>query len=82
MTIRGNEFIPNKFTVEAGKPINWTIIGESITGCSNEVIMPEFGIDVSIETGQTKSVVFTIDKPGKYQFSCWMVMILGEIEAV
>jgi len=82
MRVIGNEFMPNKFTVEAGKPVRWTIIGERVTGCSNEVIMSEFGIDVKIETGETKSVVFTPDEPGKYQFSCWMAMIFGEIEVV
>lgn len=82
MTIRGNEFVPNKFTVEAGKPVKWTIIGESVTGCSNEVIAPDFGVDVKVDTGETKTVIFTPTEKGRFQFSCWMVMILGEIEVV
>lgn len=82
MKVMSNQFVPNKFTVQAGKPVKWTIIGEDVSGCSNEVIMGEFNIDVPIETGQTKSVFFTPTKPGKYRFSCWMGMILGEIEAV
>ncbi|MBN2517542.1 MAG: sulfite exporter TauE/SafE family protein [Candidatus Altiarchaeota archaeon] len=82
MRIIGNDFVPNTFTVEAGKPVKWTIIGERVTGCSNEVIFPEFGIDVPVETGETKEVFFTPAKPGKYQFSCWMAMIFGEVNVV
>jgi sulfite exporter TauE/SafE/copper chaperone CopZ len=82
MTINGNNFVPNKFTVESGKPVKWTIIGEHVTGCSNEVIQADWAIDVPIETGETKEVFFTPEEPGNYQFSCWMAMIFGEIEVI
>jgi len=82
MTIDGTTFSPNKFTVEAGIPVKWTIIGKHVTGCSNEVIQADWGIDVPIETGETKSAWFTPENPGKYPFSCWMAMIFGEIEVV
>jgi len=82
MTIDGIDFIPNSFTVVAGKPVKWTIIGKHVNGCSNEVIQADWGIDVPIETGETKEVWFTPEKPGKYSFSCWMAMIFGEINVV
>ncbi len=72
----------NTFTVEAGKPVKWTIIGDHVTGCSNEIIQADFGIDVPLETGEVKSVFFTPEKKGKYTFSCWMEMLFGEINVV
>jgi sulfite exporter TauE/SafE/copper chaperone CopZ len=80
MTIDGNDFVPNRFTVEAGKPVKWTIVGKRVTGCSNEIIQADWEIDVPIETGETKSVFFLPEEKGTYTFSCWMAMLFGEIE--
>lgn len=81
MRISGG-FVPKTFTVQAGKPVKWTIIGERVSRCTNEVIQRDFGIDVRITNGETKTVVFTPTKPGTYQFSCWMNMVRGQITVV
>lgn len=81
MKISGR-FVPNTFTVKAGQQVKWTIIGERVSGCVNEVIQKDFDIDVQISTGETKTVYFTPTKPGTYSFSCWMNMVRGTIKVI
>lgn len=76
MTVNYSGFEPNNFELEVGVPVKWIIIGEQVTGCTNEIIVPELDIRKKISPGQN-IVEFIPEKVGVINFSCWMGMVKG-----
>ena len=70
-------------TVLAGVPVKWTIVAPSgsITGCNNRLIIPAYGIEKPLVTGDNV-IEFTPDKSGIVPYSCWMGMIRSKITVV
>lgn len=77
VTFRGYE--PNIFTIKQGVPVRWIINGEQITGCTNEIIVPQLGIRQPINKGQNV-IEFIPKQTGTLGFSCWMGMVRGRFE--
>ena len=50
------------------------------TGCNEVLIIPSLNIEKELQVGDNV-IEFTIDKPGKISYSCWMRMIRGTITA-
>ncbi len=74
-------FTPNRFEIKKGVPVKWIINGKQITGCSNEVIVPKYGISKKLTPGQN-IVEFTPTSAGTVSFSCWMGMIRGSFNVI
>ncbi|MDR1943312.1 MAG: sulfite exporter TauE/SafE family protein [Synergistaceae bacterium] len=70
-------------TVKAGVPVKWNLKAErgTINGCNNTVVIPSFGIEKRLQTGDN-IIEFTPLKSGRYRYSCWMGMIRGMITVV
>lgn len=66
--------------VQAGVPVKWIIDApdDSINGCNNRMILPEYGIEHTFEPGENV-ITFTPDSTGKFAYSCWMGMIRATI---
>lgn len=66
--------------VQAGIPVKWIIDAPkgSINGCNNRMIIRDFGIEHTFQTGEN-IIEFTPEKTGKVSYSCWMGMIRGTI---
>lgn len=67
---------PSSFVLKKGVPVKWNINVEQLTGCNNEIIVREYGIDVKLKKG-LNVVEFTPTKIGTVRWSCWMGMIPG-----
>ena len=69
--------------VYEGIPVEWTIHAgeEAINDCNNEIIVPEFGLDVKLAAGDTL-VTFTPQEQGDYVYTCWMGMIKSKIRVI
>jgi uncharacterized protein len=67
---------PDTFALKKGVPVKWNINVEELTGCNNEIIVRDYGIDVKLKKGMNV-VEFTPDKTGTVRWSCWMGMIPG-----
>lgn len=67
-------------TVQAGVPVEWTIVAEkgTINGCNNEIIIPEYDIEQELKTGENV-IKFTPTETGSFGYSCWMGMIRSSI---
>ncbi len=76
MEVSGYGYSPNKLVVKKGIPVRWIINATRITGCNNEIIMREYGIDIKLKPG-IQVVEFTPVREGTVQFSCWMGMLRG-----
>lgn len=76
MHITYQGFEPSTLMIEAGRPVEWVIWGDEVTGCTNRIIIPSLGIQKAIRPG--KNVVsFTATETGNLRFSCWMGMVRG-----
>ncbi|WP_394522634.1 sulfite exporter TauE/SafE family protein [Lacrimispora sp. JR3] len=66
--------------VQAGIPVKWIIDAPkgSINGCNNRMIIRDFGIEHTFQTGENV-IEFNPEKTGKVSYSCWMGMIRGTI---
>ncbi len=83
MEADGHGYRPNNFKVKAGIPIRWEIFDKGADGCTNAIISEDlFEGQIKLKKGQTSVKEFTIEKPGKYKFSCWMGMVYGSFEAI
>ena len=67
---------PDTFTLRKGVPVKWNINVKELTGCNNEIIVRDYGIDAKLEKG-LNVVEFTPTKTGTVRWSCWMGMIPG-----
>ncbi|MDD2732067.1 MAG: sulfite exporter TauE/SafE family protein [Candidatus Pacebacteria bacterium] len=83
MTATSRGYSPNYFIIKTGMPVRWEITDLGTSGCTNAVISKDlFEGEINLTPGKTSIKEFTIDKPGRYKFSCWMGMVSGTIEAV
>ena len=78
LTYRGYE--PNTLYVKKGVPVRWVIDVKQMTGCTDEIIMPEYNIRKSLRYGEN-IIEFTPTRTGTILFSCWMQMVWGKFVA-
>ncbi|MFH1358332.1 MAG: sulfite exporter TauE/SafE family protein [archaeon] len=67
---------PDSFVLKKGVPVKWNIDVKELTGCNNEILVRDYGIDIKLKKG-LNVVEFTPDKTGTVRWSCWMGMIPG-----
>jgi sulfite exporter TauE/SafE/copper chaperone CopZ len=77
MTVDYNGFTPNQFILQKGVPVRWIIDGKQVSGCTNEIIVPDLNIRKKITSGEN-IVEFTPQTEGVISFSCWMGMVRGK----
>lgn len=77
MTVSYKGYSPNVFTIEKDVPVKWIINVEKMTGCTNEIIIPDLKISKPLEIGEN-IIEFTPTKEGDLSFSCWMGMVRGK----
>ena len=77
MNVDYRGYSPNVFTIKKGIPVRWIVDVRQMTGCTNEIIVPDLGIKKKLQYG--KNVIqFTPSKVGDLSFSCWMGMVRGK----
>ena len=70
---------PAAIRVVAGRPVKLVFDRREISGCSEEVVIPEFGIRRFLPAGEKTTVEITPDEPGTYEFTCGMGMLRGRL---
>jgi plastocyanin domain-containing protein len=65
--------------VKAGAPVRLVFDRQETSGCSEEVVIPEFGIRRFLPAHDRTPVEFTPERPGSYEFTCGMGMLRGRI---
>jgi sulfite exporter TauE/SafE/copper chaperone CopZ len=77
MTQGGNGYSPNTFTVQKGRRVLWIINSTSPYSCASSLVMPKYGINVSLHAGEN-IITFTPTETGEIPFSCSMGMYRGK----
>jgi len=65
--------------VRAGRPVRLEFDRQETSGCTEEVVLPDFGIRTYLPAHKTTPVEFTPTRPGSYEFTCGMAMVRGKI---
>lgn len=80
ITVDGG-YSPAQVRVKAGAPVRLVFDRKDTGSCSDEVVLPDFGIRKFLPTGQRTSIEVTPAKAGRYEFTCGMSMLRGAIIA-
>ncbi|MGI9089672.1 MAG: cupredoxin domain-containing protein [Gemmatimonadaceae bacterium] len=72
---------PAVIRVKAGEPVRLVFDRQETSGCSEEIVFPDFGIKKFLPAFQKTTVEVTPPRPGKYGFTCGMSMLHGSLTA-
>ena len=80
VTVRGG-YDPATIHVRAGAPVRLLFDRRETSGCSEEVVFPDFGLRRFLPPFERTAVEFTPPAPGTYEFTCGMSMLHGQVVA-
>jgi plastocyanin domain-containing protein len=80
ITVRGG-YSPSAVRVKAGRPMRLVFDRQETSGCSEEVVLPDFGIRRFLPSGKKTAIEVTPPKAGRYEFTCGMSMLRGTLIA-
>jgi len=81
VVVRGG-YSPATVRVKAGRPVRLLFDRREATGCSEEIVFPDFGIKKFLPPFRKTAVELTPPRPGSYEFTCGMSMLRGRLVAV
>lgn len=80
VTIRvAGGYDPAHVRVKKGTPVRLVFDRQETSGCSEEVVLPDFGIKKYLPAHQKTTVEITPEKAGSYEFTCGMSMLRGRL---
>ena len=75
MRIDGYSYIPNRFTVKQGIPVEWRIDASDAAGCGRFLLAPGLGIRKLLSDRSTTTISFVPQQAGEFGFNCGMGMM-------
>jgi sulfite exporter TauE/SafE/copper chaperone CopZ len=75
MKIEGYDYIPNRFTVRQGIPIEWRIDARNAAGCGRILLSRSLGIQKFLSDTEINVIAFVPRAAGQYSFNCGMGMM-------
>lgn len=70
---------PSNVRVKKGAPVRLVFDRQETSGCSEEVVFPDFGIKRFLPAHQKTTIELTPDQAGSYDFTCGMSMLRGKL---
>jgi plastocyanin domain-containing protein len=70
---------PADIRVSAGTPVRLLFDRREASSCSEEVVLPDFGMKRYLPAHRTTAVELTPATPGTFEFTCGMGMLRGRI---
>jgi plastocyanin domain-containing protein len=78
ITVAGG-YSPATVAVTAGRPVRLVFDRQERDSCSEEIVIPAFGVKKFLPPFEKTAVEFTPTTPGSYDLSCGMGMLHGRI---
>ncbi len=72
-------YSPSHVRVRRGAVVRLLFDRQETSGCSEEVVLPDFGIRRFLPAHRETAVEFTPDREGDFEFMCGMSMMRGRI---
>jgi plastocyanin domain-containing protein len=70
---------PAVVRVRSGAPVRLIFERREAAGCSEEVVLPDFGIRKFLPAPGETAVEVSPERPGTYEFTCGMGMLRGKL---
>ena len=80
ITVRGG-YEPATIRVKAGRPVRLTFDRQETSGCSEEIVFPDFDLRKFLPAYQRTVIELTPPTAGTYEFMCGMSMLHGRLVA-
>lgn len=80
ITVQGG-YDPAVIRTTAGRPVQLVFDRQETSGCSEEVVFPDFGIRRFLPAHQQTTIEITPPDEGRYEFTCGMGMLRGTLIA-
>ena len=80
ITVDGG-YSPSAVRVKAGRPVRLVFDRRDTSSCSEEVVLPDFGVRKFLPSGRRTVIEVTPKNPGTYEFMCGMSMLRGRLIA-
>lgn len=78
VVVRGG-YQPAQVQVRAGVPVRLVFDRQEDSSCSEEVVLPEFGVRRFLPAHTETPIEFTPQRPGRFEFTCGMGMLRGAV---
>jgi len=78
VTVAGG-YSPSTIAVTAGRPVRLVFDRQETNPCSEEIVIPAFGVRKFLPPHQKTPVEFTPAAAGTFDFSCGMGMLHGKV---
>ena len=78
ITVHGG-YEPAEVRARKGTPLRLTFDRQEDSSCSEEVVLPDFGIRTFLPAFQKTTVELTPDRAGTYEITCGMSMLHGRL---
>jgi plastocyanin domain-containing protein len=78
IVVRGG-YDPAHVRVQRGAPLRLVFHRQETSGCSEEVVLPEFGIRRFLPAHTSTAVELTPETAGDFEFTCGMGMLRGRL---
>ncbi len=78
VTVKGG-YSPDTIVVRKGQPVRLDFYRDETSSCSEQVVIPDFGIARDLPAFRTTSVDFVPEKAGQFDFTCGMRMMRGKL---
>ena len=79
VTVKGG-YEPSAIRLSKGTPVRLTFDRQETSGCSEEVVIPDFGVRKFLPAYEKTTVEFTPTESGTFGFTCGMSMLQGRME--
>jgi len=80
VTVDGG-YEPSTIRTAVGRPLRLVFDRRDTSSCSEEIVLPDFGVRRFLPSGQRTTVEITPAAAGTYEFTCGMSMLRGRIVA-
>jgi plastocyanin domain-containing protein len=72
-------YSPAAVALERGRPVRLLFDRRDQGSCTEEVVLPDFGLRRFLPTGEVTPVEFTPASAGTFEFACGMGMVRGKL---
>jgi plastocyanin domain-containing protein len=79
ITVDNGIYSPASLRAKLGKPLKLTFLRRSKSPCAATVIFHGLNISENLPLDEKKTILFTPDKLGTYEFTCQMSMYRGTL---
>lgn len=78
ITVDGG-YSPSMVRAKVGQPLRIVFDRKDDASCSEEIVMPDFGVRRFLPSGQRTTIEITPTAAGRFQFTCGMGMLRGSV---